>query len=146
MKKNSILTMLLLGLCLVFSSCLILDRKSAIEGYEWLEGVWENPEPVNSYYKVKISKNKYSVSCSDECWACKNKPIKIGYRFAMSEMREILQLDVDGGPIIEIVDHGKYITFHDSEWGGPMLTKTSEPMDFKGCVEKYFKALFEVFD
>ena len=147
MKKNFVLIMLLLGSCFMLSSCLSFNRKSAIEGYEWLEGVWEDLDNSNGFcYKVKIKKNRYSVICTDDYRSCKNMPIKIGYRFAMSEMSDILQLDTDGNSTIQIVEHGRYIIIHDSEWGGPMLTKTSEPTDIKRSVKKYFNALIELFD
>ena len=57
MKKLLLVFMLMLGIGITFSSC--SGKKSAIDGYEWLEGKWISDESEGLYSCVIINKDYY---------------------------------------------------------------------------------------
>lgn len=154
MKKNFILTVVLLGSCLMLSSCITKSKiknasTSAIEGYEWLEGVWEEERTID-YYRVEISKDTYTVY---ENWgpSYENKPIEENVPIEISEgqpMCSPVPVMMLGSMIIH--ERDRCLEYPVSEWGGPRLKKVSGPTVLstrkKKCSLDGAKALVDALD
>ena len=118
--------MLMLGIGVMLSSC--GEKKSAIKGYEWLEGTWEVNEGY-FYVEIEITKNEFTVKSDDDRFLVNNKPIDIcnthNYYCEYNE-GNILALNEDY-LFIAIDEENESLVLLESEFGAYTMKKTAEP-------------------
>ena len=125
MKKLLLVFMLMLGIGITFSSC--SGKKSAIDGYEWLEGKWKvESEYLNA--TMVVSKNIFTIESDDQRFQIENNPIHIGqtHNYYYGENgTDILALDVENTSIA-IDEENESIILLAGEYESYILVKVAE--------------------
>lgn len=115
----------MLGIGIMFSSC--SGKKSAIEGYEWLEGKWKvESEYLNA--TMVVSKNIFTIESDDQRFQIENNPIHIGqtHNYYYGENgSDILALDIENISIA-IDEENKSIILLAGEYESYTLVKVTE--------------------
>lgn len=114
----------MLSLSVTFSSC----GKSAIEGYEWLEGEWEGYSEYGDWGKVVITSSSYKFVSSnsnesiDDINTVEKSPISISLTSNYIIGEDVLALDKDN-PLIVIDDSNQQLYILMGEYSRVILNK-----------------------